>query len=104
MKKLLSLLSVLTISVSAIPNVIAVKPYELEQFDSIYKKIKKWNLGELSNNLPETILNRIYKLNKNIKKNSIRIINVQQNTAKIIWDEDDDNTTNFINVFLQLSI
>lgn len=88
MKKIVNLLSGISLIGSSVPLVNANSSYKLQaqilkqnkrqgNFKALNKKLKNWILGELLDNLPETILKRIYKLNKKIKENSLRIINVR---------------------------
>lgn len=113
MKKIVNLLSGISLIGSSVPLVNANSSYTLQaqilkrnkrqgNFKALNKELKNWILGELLDNLPETILKRIYKLNKKIKENSLRIINVRENIARIIWDEDVDSTTNFIDVYFTI--
>ncbi len=110
MKKIVNLLSGISLIGSSWPMVNANSSYNPQvqilnrskrqgNFKALNEEIKNWILGELVDNLPETILKKIYKLNKKIKKNSLRIINVRGNVARIIWDEDVDSKTNFTNVY-----
>ncbi len=126
MKKLLSLLSVLTISGSAIPATIATSPYQKEKLsiDNInysqkinLKKIirnkrendkklndllKNWFLGILDKNDEETILNKICKLNKKIKKSNIKITDISEIGARVIWNNN-ENSNDFVWVSFQLA-
>ncbi|MFU0251976.1 hypothetical protein [Spiroplasma sp. Moj] len=110
MKKIVNLLSGISLIGSSWPMVNANSSYNPQvqilnrskrqgNFKALNEEVKNWILGELVDNLPETILKKIYKLNKKIKKNSLKIINVRENVARIIWDEDVDSTTNFTDVY-----
>ncbi|WFG96189.1 hypothetical protein M0C40_08900 [Spiroplasma citri] len=109
----MNLLSGISLIGSSVPLVNANSSYKLQaqilkrnnrqgNFKVLNKELKNWILGELLDNLPETILKRIYKLNKKIKENSLRIINFRENIARIIWYEDVDSTTNFIDVYFTI--
>lgn len=126
MKKLLSLLSVLTISSSAIPTTIAASPYQKEKLsiDNInysqkinLKKIirnkrendkklndllKNWFLGILDKNDEETILNKICELNKKIKKSNIKITDISKIGARVIWNNN-ENSSDFVWVTFHLA-
>ncbi|WP_348736463.1 hypothetical protein [Spiroplasma endosymbiont of Ammophila pubescens] len=126
MKKLFSLLSVLTISGSAIPTTIAASTYQKEKLsiDNInysqkinLKKIirnkrendkklndllKNWFLGILDKNDEETILNKICKLNKKIKKSNIKITDISEIGARVIWNNN-ENSNDFVWVSFQLA-
>lgn len=102
MKKLLSLLSVLTISGTAMPNVIAVSCYKKynvrvkrqkpKKYKSIYELIKNKDLGELKDNYEDTILHAIVRLNPNISVNDIRIVRIPNNNMALIAHSYSTNT------------
>ncbi|WP_338989947.1 hypothetical protein [Spiroplasma endosymbiont of Seladonia tumulorum] len=122
MKKLLSLLSVLTIGGSA-TTTIATSHYK-KSVDNInysqkinLKKIirnkrendkklndllKTWFLGILDKNDEETILNKICELNKKIQKRNIKITNISEISARVIWNNN-ENSDDYMWVGFQLA-
>lgn len=111
MKKLLSLLSIVTIIGTAVPTTIATSPYQKEEYKiensdinlqsknlirikrQVRKKYKplrelitNFNLGELRDNYEDTILHAIERLNPAVNSNDIRIVKIpNNNTALIAW-------------------
>ncbi|MBW3057989.1 MAG: hypothetical protein CXB60_02230 [Spiroplasma poulsonii] len=100
MKKLLSLLSILSISGTAIPTTIAASPYQKEETinrnkrhccykDVNYLKqdlsvvIENDELGFLYDDNDEAILNAIKNKNNNLDINKVKVVNKNRNSVLI---------------------
>lgn len=95
MKKLFSLLTVLTISGISFPNVLAVNPYQSQKTKNLSDLIKVVDLGNIISSAEDDILHAIVALNPGLRVNELRVAQVYNNRwARIIFADAPDNTTN----------
>ncbi|WP_348736195.1 hypothetical protein [Spiroplasma endosymbiont of Ammophila pubescens] len=95
MKKLFSLLTVLTISGISFPNVLAVNPYQSQKTKNLSDLIKVIDLGNIISSDEDDILYAIVALNPGLRVNELRVAQVYNNRwARIIFADVPDNTTN----------
>ncbi|MFU0251969.1 hypothetical protein [Spiroplasma sp. Moj] len=112
MKKLLSLLCVLTISGTTMQTVIAASSYEKNDIENCKRKkresndkflpklIKNTKLGKIPTNSEENILDQVVRLNRNINRNDITINRLLNNQAQIVLRETLENNSFSENNFI----
>lgn len=105
MKKLLSLLCVLTIGGTTMQTVIAASSYEKNDIENCKRKkresndkflpklIKNTKLGKIPTNSEENILDQVVRLNRNINRNDITINRLLNNQAQIVLRETLENNS-----------
>ena len=129
MKKLLQLLLVTTITSSTLPILTAASLWKREtkiknktddflkinDFKTSHKikrenhpiflpeLIKNTNLGKISTNSEEDILQRVFALNRNARRHNIAIARLLDNQAQIVLREDLENNTFYQNNFIWVS-
>jgi len=76
MKKLFSLLTVLTISGISFPNVLAVNSYQSQNTINLSDLIKVVDLGNIISSDEDNILHAIVALNPGLRVNELRVAQV----------------------------
>lgn len=121
MKKLLSILSVITIMGTSLPSTIAASNYKKEKINDnnsqkflnrtkrenndkfLPKLIKNTKLGLIPTNSEESILDQVVRLNRNINRNDISVARIVHNQAQIVLRETIENNGWMANNFIWIT-